>query len=265
MAFRLHDLYAEPDAIVVTAHRGWSAAYPENTLEAFQAAVQLGADILEFDLRGTKDGVPIVLHDATFERTANRPGAPADYSLSEIKTFEASYWQGSHESGIRLPEPAMPGVGIPTFEELLIAVGPNVGLNIQVYDTSPAVLGEICRLYRAYDLYERGYLTLPGFADGEWVRRVDGSIELCILERQGRMDLEVLRRMQDFGVRYVQPLRHDVTPELCAAARAMGLYTNVFYGNTDEDNRMLIAMGVSGILTDRPDVLLATLRAMGRR
>ena len=109
MGIVLKDKYVIPGKIVITAHRGFSGQHPENTIEAFLAAVNLGADILEFDIRGTKDGVPIVLHDTTFARTANRPGSPRDYLLSEIKTFEASYWQGSYESGVKLAEPAVPG------------------------------------------------------------------------------------------------------------------------------------------------------------
>ena len=87
----LDDIYSNPNRVAVTAHRGFSGRYPENTLPTFLAAVALGVDLLEFDLRGTKDGVPSVLHDATFERTAAQPGTPADYTLDEINSFEASY------------------------------------------------------------------------------------------------------------------------------------------------------------------------------
>jgi glycerophosphoryl diester phosphodiesterase len=175
--FVLKDRYSIPDYVVVTAHRGFSAEHPENTIPAFLAAVELGVDILEFDIRGTKDDVPIVLHDATLNRTADRPGSPRDYLLSEIKTFEASYWQGAHYDGVKLSEPVLPGTRIPTFEELLASVGDTVGLNIQVYDTSPPILAEVCRLYRVYDLNSRGYLTVSTFAEAARVRRLDGEIE----------------------------------------------------------------------------------------
>lgn len=259
MSCKLDDVYRDPKRIAVTAHRGFSGRFPENTLPAFLAAVTLGADLLEFDLRGTKDGVPIVLHDATFERTADQPGTPADYILEEIATFEASYWCGSHEAGRKLAEPALPGTHVPTFNQLLDAVGDEVGLNIQVYDTTPPILAEICRLYRAYDLYERGHLTINTYAEGRRVREIDPDIALCILDRQGKMDIAALDRLRAFGCRYIQPLRHDVTPGFCAAARERGLRTNAFFGNTDKANRELISMGVQGILTDHPDILITTL------
>jgi glycerophosphoryl diester phosphodiesterase len=259
MTFRLDDVYRDPLRVAVTAHRGFSGRFPENTLPAFLAAVALGVDLLEFDLRGTRDGIPIVLHDATFERTANQPGTPADYTLDEIATFEASYWCGSHEAGQKLTQPTMPGTRVPTFNQLLDAAGDGVGLNIQVYDTAPTILAEICRLYRAYDLCGRGYLTLNTYEEGYRVREIDPDIELCILDRQGKMDIAALDRLHAFGCRYIQPLRRDVTPAFCAAARERGLRTNVFFANDDKANRELIAMGAHGILTDHPDILIATL------
>jgi glycerophosphoryl diester phosphodiesterase len=265
MAFTLDDIYSNPERVVVTAHRGFSGQCPENTLPAFLAAVALGVELIEFDLRGTKDGVPIVLHDATLERTTNQPGGPSDYLLSEIVTFEASYWQGSHENGEKLEAPALPGTRIPTFEAVLQAVSEDLGLNIQVYDAAPPVLAEICRLYRAYDLYPRGYLTMSTYTEARRVREIDPGIELCVLDRQGRMEVAALDRLQAFGCRYVQPLRRDITAAFCTALHERGLRANVFYANTDEVNRELIAMGVRGILTDYPDVLIATRHSVGIR
>ncbi len=265
MPFDLQALYADPDAVVVTAHRGFSGCYPENTLGAFAAALDLGVDILEFDLRGTRDGVPIVLHDATLARTADRPGAPGDYTLVEIKTFAASYWRGPHDTGVKLSAPADPAARIPTFEELLDAVGTEIGLNIQVYDTSPPLLAEICRLYRAYDLYARGYLTLSTFDEAARVRGLDPDIDVCILAPAGSLKREALERRRAFGCRTVQPRRADVTPEFCAAARALGLGANMFYANTAADARTYVEMGLQGLLTDRPDLILQALDNLGRR
>jgi len=264
MRLILKDVYGQPGKVVVTAHRGFSGKYPENTLAAFRAAEALGADILEFDLRGTKDGVPIVLHDRTFERTANQPGKPGDYTLSEIRGFTASYWEGAHDTGVRRAEPTASDVRIPTFEDVLNGVGEGVGLNIQVYDTTPPVLAEIARLYRAHDLYDRAYLTMATYRDGERVRSLDARIALCVNESHGRMNEQALREQQAFGCRYVQPYTNDVSPEFCRRAKALGLCVNLFCSNTDDDNRRYIAMGVPGILTDWPDILQNTLRSLGR-
>lgn len=260
MTMILKDLYAKPDQIVITAHRGFSGRYPENTIPAFLAAIEVGAHIIEFDIRGTKDGEPIILHDESFERTANQPGRPVDYLLSEIKNFEGSFWRGSHCEGKKLTEPAQPGTRVPTFEEVLQQVGDGVGLNIQVYDNSPVILKKICSLYREYNCYERGYLSVTDFEVAKTIRKLDKDIELCVLNRQGKMDIATLREQKEFGCTYLQPLRKDVTKEFCLAVRELGLCANMFYSNTDEDNRKFIAMGMQGILTDYPDILVDTVK-----
>ena len=264
-AFRLESLYEDPDRIVVTAHRGFSGRYPENTLMAFDAAIDVGADLVEFDLRGTRDDVPIVLHDPTLDRTSGGTGASGDYTLAELRELNFSYWDRSSGTEQRLAEPAYPDVTIPTFEEVLELTHGRVGLNIQVYETRAPVLAEICRLYDHYGLHDQGYLTMSTYDDAELVRAVNPEIELCVLERQGTMDEAALWRMKAFGCKYIQPTRQDVSPESCRVMRELGLYANMFYSNTDEDNRRYISYGLQGILTDYPDVLLGTLRELGLR
>lgn len=260
----LDPLYADPTRVVVTAHRGFSGRYPENTLPAFQAALDLrigerGVGLIEFDLRGTADGVPVILHDRTLDRTSDLPGSPTDYALAELQAHTFTYWQGAHHDGRRLDAPAMPGVTIPTLAQVLDLAKGRVGFNIQVYQTDPPLLRAICRLYRAYDLYADGYLTMSTYREAELARAMDPAIALCVLERQGSMDSAALEAAADFGCAYVQPRVEDVTPAFCRQARALGLRANMFYANTAEDARRTIEMGMQGILTDYPDVVLEAI------
>lgn len=259
----LRELYRDPRKVVITAHRGFSGRYPENTLLAFGKAVELGVDMIEFDLRGSKDGVPIVLHDVTLDRTTTGTGRPEDYTLSALKQLNASCWMGAHNEGYRTASGAYPGVTIPTFEEVLKAVPETVGLNIQVYAADEAVLGEICRLYEAYDLYDRGYLAMSGLASSRAIRTEHPRIELCALERQGSMDRAMLEEMREMGLWLIQPLCQDVTPAFCAMAKEMGFCANMFFANTDEDNEKYIQKGMQGILTDYPDRLKKTAARLG--
>ena len=256
MILPLKELYETPSQIVITAHRGFSGRYPENTIPAFLAAIKLGVHIIEFDVRGTKDGTPIILHDKTFERTANQPGKPSDYLLSEIKHFEASFWRGSHCEGEKMTEPGLPGTRIPTFKEVLQQVGCKVGLNIQVYDTSPLILKKICTMYHDYDLYTQGYLTVSDFDVANRVRDLNADIEICVLNRQKDMDVAALHEHKEYGLRYVQPRRKDVTEEFCHGVRELGLHANMFYSNTEEDNLKFLNAGIQGIMTDYPDILI---------
>lgn len=261
----LRELYADPNHVVVTAHRGFSGRYPENTLLAFRKAIDLGVDLIEFDLRGSADGVPVVLHDRTLDRTSDGTGSSNQYTLEELRGFTFSYWQGVRTDGHRLDEPSHPGVTIPTFEQVLDLAKGKVGMNIQLKETSACLLAEICRLYDAYDLYDGGYLSVSTYREATAVREINPRIELCVLERPSRLDVETLRALKAFGCHYVQPRRDDVTPALCQAARELGLHMNMVYSNTDEDSRRYIGYGVRGILTDYPDVLLTTLADLGMR
>lgn len=104
----------DPLAKLVVGHRGESAFAPENTLEALGRAVALGADAIEFDLRLTREGVAVVHHDATVDRTTDGSGPVAAKSLAELRELDA---------GARFPGGAFrgKGIGVPTFEEVLAA------------------------------------------------------------------------------------------------------------------------------------------------
>ena len=108
--------------IYVAAHRGWKAKYPENTLEAFRAALALGVDQLETDVQITKDGELVLIHDATVERTTNGTGKVREMTLAELKTLDAGN-----------------GTKIPTLTEFmeLVKDHPTITLDIElkVYPT----------------------------------------------------------------------------------------------------------------------------------
>ena len=259
MKLDFRELFKEKEKVVVTAHRGFSGKFPENTLLAFDEAVKLGVDCLEFDLRSTSDMIPIILHDETLDRTSDGTGAPSGYSLSELKKLNASYFAGapSDGTGKRVDKPAYAKMEIPTFRELLESVPESVGLNIQVYQSEPKeFLQTICDLYDEFDVYGRGYLTMSTFKEAEAVREINPKIDLCVLERQWNLDEEALCELRDFGCDIIQPGRGVVTPEFCEMAYSMGFVANMFYSNTAEDNETFIACGVRGILTDTPDILL---------
>ena len=155
----LEELYRKTERTIVTAHRGFSGRYPENTLTAMREAVRAGADIIEFDLRPTADGIPVLLHDPTLDRTSNAHGCPEDYTLKELKKFNFSYFRGGHETGKRMEEPEYPEMPIPTFEEVLSELKNEVFMNIQLTRPSDPFLKTICDLFKQYDMYETAYFV----------------------------------------------------------------------------------------------------------
>ena len=253
----LEQLYQDASRIVVTAHRGFCSRYPENTLLAFEKAAEISSDLIEFDIRGTRECIPVILHDSAVDRTSNGTGKVGDFALEQLKGLDFGKIAGARG----LPEGSL-RLEIPTFKEALETIPETAGLNIQIKETDPPLLAEVCRLFDSHDLYQRAYLTMSTFEDAEKVRKINGQIELCILERKKTLDEDMLKQMKDFGCRYLQPHRRDVTPELCSMIGEMGFYANMFFSNTDEDNRRFISWGMQGIMTDAPDVLLQTIRTL---
>ena len=223
---------------------------------------ETGADIIELDLRGTRERVPVVLHDPHLNRTSNGSGNVGDYSLTQLKELDFSYhWKQEGNDPLLLGSSTR--VPIPTFEETLGSISESVGMNIQVKEADPLLLNRICSVFDRYDLYQRAYLTISTFSDAAGVRRINPKIDLCVLERKLPLDYTMLQRMKEFGCRFLQPHRRDVTAQLCRRIREMGFWANLFYSNTDQDNRRFIGYGIQGILTDAPDILIHTIRDLG--
>jgi glycerophosphoryl diester phosphodiesterase len=107
---------------LVIAHRGYSARYPENTLPALQAAAEAGADMVEFDVRITGDDHPVVIHDATLDRTTDGSGRLREKSPQELARLDAGSWFGPDFAGCRLP----------SLKEVLDALAGRCLLNIEL-------------------------------------------------------------------------------------------------------------------------------------
>ncbi len=249
---RLH----EQARTLVTAHRGNSLEYPENTLLAMEKAVEAGADFIEFDLRSTSDDVPILLHDETLKRTADAEGCPEERTLAEIKMLNASWFRRMLRRSAPLPEK----IEIPTFEEILSALSDKVAMNIQIYLPTPAALAEACRLYRKYDMYDKGYMTIAEEEVVEAVWAIDRDIAVCLTPGwRERVDEKNMRRCAELGCRFFQPIRETLTTEKLDLARSLGLRANAFFADAETDFAFLYDLGTPGIMTNAPARLVEWL------
>ena len=87
---------------LVYAHRGFSGSYPENTMVAFEAARLAGADGIELDVQLTRDGIPVIMHDETVDRTTDGKGWLKDYSFAELQLLDAGSWFNTEFKGARI-------------------------------------------------------------------------------------------------------------------------------------------------------------------
>ena len=119
------------DGFVVIAHRGASFYAPENTHSAFKMAINMKAEMIELDISITKDGVPVVIHDETVDRTTSETGLVSNFTLAELKELETGAWFN----------PEYDGEPFPTLEEVLRYTKDKIALNIEI--KTEAVTNEV--------------------------------------------------------------------------------------------------------------------------
>jgi len=259
-------LYRDPESVVIIAHRGFAGRFPENTTVAITEGARLGVDVIEFDLWASRDHVPVALHDQTLDRTTDGSGDVGDHTLADLKQLNASYWAGGHFDGRRLDQPAQDSLSIPTCRECLDLIPPHIGVLLHLNETRDlTMIEEVCRLYCEYDLYDRAFVMVNTFDDGRFIKRIDEGIDLCVLEDRDDIGPEAMEKRRAIGSRFLVATRPAVDEAHCRGLQESGLFFSMFYSNADADNRRYIAMGMRGIVSDYPDILLRTCTDLGLR
>jgi glycerophosphoryl diester phosphodiesterase len=231
------------DAPLVIAHRGASLRAPENTMAAFQLAVELGSDGIELDVKLTRDEQIVIHHDSTLDRTTNGSGNLKDFSLSELKELDAG---GSFDV-------AFSGETIPTILELLDEVGDQILLNIELtnydapFDSLPEKVLSVLDLVKLHDT-----ILLSSF----------NPLALCRIKRLNReMRTALLVAPQIPG--WAQALLKKFTPytdyhphmklvtrTIVEAVHRSHGRLNTWTVNEHEEMLSLLRIGVDGIITD---------------
>ena len=161
--------------IWVAAHRGWCSDYPENTMEAFKAAVELGVDQIELDVRVTRDNELVIIHDSTVDRTTNGTGKVCDKLLAELKALDA----GSHKGE------QFKGAQIPTFKEFMdyIKDHPTMTIDIELKEYPTAGHEEV-----AYDVCDRVLAMVDeyGFTDRIVINTFNAKLHEYINDKYGK-------------------------------------------------------------------------------
>lgn len=245
----------DPGARLVIGHRGAAARFPENTFAAFDYAVGLGVDAIEFDLRLTRDGVLVVIHDPTLDRTTSGSGPVADQTVGQLAAFDA----GARFSpdGRNFPF-AGTGIRIPTLEKLLERY-PTIPLLIElkVPETAPEAL----RVFRRHGCEDR---VLVDSFDSRALRLFKGSgvatgaAKWDVVSLVWRSAVRLLPRSLPYAALCI-PERYGIdvpVPRLVRAAASLAIPTHVWTVNDPADARRLWSEGVVGIISDDPATML---------
>lgn len=217
-------------AFIRIAHRGASAYEPENTVRSFRRALELNADMLEFDVRQTLDGRLVVMHDSTVDRTTNGTGPVALKPLDELKELDAGG-----------------GERIPTLEEVLELGSGKTGFVIEIKENG--IEQKVISTIREYGLIGDVFIVSFKGVRLRMVKELDPEVKTGLILLASPNPVKLAERC---GADAVAPFRWFVTKGLAHRARSIGL--RLFTWTVDEPGRCqkLIDMGLSGVVTNKP-------------
>ncbi|RVU15373.1 glycerophosphodiester phosphodiesterase [Streptomyces antnestii] len=212
-------------------HRGVMGVEPENTLRSFVAAQEAGLDLIELDLHLSKDGALVVMHDADVDRTTDGRGPIADKTLTELRALDAGR-----------------GERVPVFEEVLDAVTKPLQAEIKTVAAARALAEVLLRR----DLVGRvEVISFHDEAIAEISRLVPGVRTALVASRYGT---DVVDRATAVGATALVLNIRRLTQEIVERARKADLRIIGWVVNTQDDLRLVRALGLDGATTDYPEI-----------
>ena len=235
------------------AHRGAMDTHPENTLSAFEEAIKLGAQMIEFDVRMTKDKKLVVIHDATVDRTTDGSGRVSEFTLNEIQMLDAGSWKSEEYAGEK----------VPTLKETLEIMPQNIWLNIHLKgdeklgEETAKVLNSVGRLHQG--------VIACGTEAASGVEKVNPNIMICNMERQGSRVAYVDETIEG-KYPFIQLLKKRTDTELLNDIQRLkknNIKINYYFGDTDEEVKELFEIGVDFVLTNRLSEMIEVAESIG--
>jgi glycerophosphoryl diester phosphodiesterase len=257
----------------IVGHRGASSAAPENTLAAFARALEDGADGVEFDVRLARDGVPVVIHDATLRRTALRPERVDALTSAELKKIDAGSWFNRRFPA--LAREAFAHEGVPTLSEVLELVGPRsrvvyVEMKCEAADEYPRLAREVVGRIRDLDLSGRAVVKSFEHAAVREARRLAPEIRAAALFDAGLSRpfisaREAVARTLACDAQEVSLHRSLLRRPVVEAARRSGLETIIWTADTSRWLARALRLGLRAVITNRPAELAEKVSGDGFR
>jgi glycerophosphoryl diester phosphodiesterase len=242
---------------LVVAHRGASATSPENTLEAFDAAVACGAPAVEFDVRLSADGVPVVVHDADVARVAGVPGLVHELTVEELRRLDAG------------------GGGIPTLREVLDLLSGRAGIDIEIKNIpgEPAFDSPREAALRAclHELEASAFSGPVLVSSFNWLtiercRQLAPEVPTGFLTIAAMDPRSALHHVQEAGHRWVLPHVEallEAGEGFVGEVHAAGLLAGTWVVDDEEHMARLFAMGVDAVATNDPAMGMRVRSASG--
>jgi glycerophosphoryl diester phosphodiesterase len=231
------------DQVEVQAHRGHSTAAPQNTLAAFQKAIEVGADWAELDVQLTADGEVIVLHDRDLKQVTGDPRRPGELALADLQRLRVRLKQfvGRYDDE-----------HIPTLREVLRLAKGNIKLNIELkpYGRDAGLAAKVVALIKEYG-FEQDCLVASLYAESlEEVKKHDKDLKRAMIIARSVGDIT---RMD---VDYLEIEKSLATDALLRKAHRLGKKVFVWTVDNQKDMERYLDRGVDSIITNNPELLL---------
>jgi glycerophosphoryl diester phosphodiesterase len=221
------------------AHRGAMATHPENTLSALDAAVKVGAHMIEFDVAFTKDEHIVLMHDGTVDRTTNGSGKVSEMTFQEIRQLDAGNWKSDTFAGER----------VPTIDEALSILPVNIWINIHLKG-SEKLAKKVAQKVLEHDRLHQCFLAC-GTKQARKAREAVPDILICNMDRREK-NIHYVNETIAMGADFIQ-LRRAIYPEYDSYIKKLkdnNIRVNYFGTDNAEELKLLFDYGVDFPLTN---------------
>ncbi len=240
------------------AHRGFSGEYPENTMIAFEKAIEAGCEGIEMDVHFTKDKKLVIIHDELIDRTSDGKGFVKDHTYEELLKYDFSYTFGDKVGRCTIPTleeffELVKDKDIMINIELKTGIFPYEGIEQATYD-----------MIQKYDMRDKVVISSFGHASVMKMKEIDPGIKCGFLTETGILD--VGEYIKSHGVECYHPLfAMLLNAKLVEDIRSHGLEINTWTVNEEPYIEMLCDLGVEGIIGNYPDRTARVLKRKGLR
>lgn len=262
--------FADAAETLVIAHQGGERLYPSETMFTFDQAVAMGVDVLEMDVHRSADGVLVLMHDATVDRTTDGRGAIKEMTFTEIQALDAGYYW-TDDDGQTYPYRGQ-GITVPALEELFQTY-PDMLMNIELKQQEPSIVRPFCDLVHEYEMQDKVLMatfhpdvmaefrqTCPDVATSMVQKEI---FPLWLLSKVGLEELYTpAGETVQVPLTTTLPVLGEVdilTESFIEDAHRRNVQVHAWTIDDPAEMERLLEKGIDGIITDRPDLLLDVL------
>lgn len=234
----------------IGAHRGASFSHPENTISAFKEAIDLGVQMIEFDVRLTSDSVLIILHDSDLKRITGLNAKVNEVPFLEIRKLDAGFWKNKKFLGEK----------IPTLEEVLDLIPNNIWMNIHIKGEKEIAI-KTAGVLKKRDQLNNAILAVDAADAIEEIRKIDSRFIICCMDRKDSPQAyvnEAIRIDADFIQLTLRemPILDVIIPQL----KNHNIKINFYFADEIEIVKQLFDSGVNFVLVNDVDNIISQLK-----